>query len=75
LFFLKARKTERNKIFKSALNLFPVTVLLQAVIGIITVINCVGSIPVSWGVLHQAGAMLLIANVAVLWFGLDRKDS
>jgi cytochrome c oxidase assembly protein subunit 15 len=75
LFFLKARKTERNKIFNSALNLFPITVLLQAVIGIITVINCVGSIPVSWGVMHQAGAMLLIANVAVLWFGLNRSEN
>ena len=74
LFFLKARKIQRNRIFKSAVNLFPVTVLLQAIIGIITVINCVGSIPVSWGVMHQAGAMLLIANVAVLWFGLNRSE-
>jgi cytochrome c oxidase assembly protein subunit 15 len=71
-FFLKARKIEGNKIFNAALKLLPATVLLQATIGIFTVINCVGSIPVGWGVLHQAGAMLLIANVAVLWFGLNR---
>jgi cytochrome c oxidase assembly protein subunit 15 len=51
----------------------PVTVSIQALIGIITVLNCEGSIPVSLGVLHQAGAMLLLANVMFVEFHLTRK--
>lgn len=36
-------------------------VLLQFILGVITVINSKGSIPVGLGVLHQAGAVLLLA--------------
>ncbi len=50
------------------IHLLPLSILLQVAVGIITVLNCRGHIPVLWGVLHQAGAMLLIANVAALWF-------
>lgn len=48
--------------------LLPVAVTLQATIGIITVLHCTGKIPVFWGVLHQAGAMLLLANLSLLWY-------
>jgi cytochrome c oxidase assembly protein subunit 15 len=74
-FYIRAKKETVTGLFSLAVNLFPFTVLLQATIGIITVLNCVGSIPVSWGVLHQAGAMLLIANMALLWFGLGHKTT
>ena len=39
----------------------PVVVLVQIIIGIITVINCKGSIPVFWGVLHQGTAIILLS--------------
>jgi cytochrome c oxidase assembly protein subunit 15 len=42
-------------------------VTLQAVIGIVTVLNCVGKIPVFWGVMHQVGAMVLLANLSWIW--------
>ena len=42
--------------------------LAQVVLGIITVALSDGTIPVSWGVLHQAGALLLLSVVLYdLW--------
>jgi cytochrome c oxidase assembly protein subunit 15 len=38
---------------------------VQVLLGIFTLINCVGKVPVDLGVLHQAGAVLLIS--VVLW--------
>jgi cytochrome c oxidase assembly protein subunit 15 len=73
-FYFKTRSITTDKVFALGLNLFPATVLLQAVIGIITVLNCVGKIPVSLGVLHQAGAMLLIANTVFILFHLRPKS-
>ncbi len=74
VFFFKARNITTDRSFKLGLNLFPFFVLLQATIGILTVINCVGKIPVSWGVLHQAGAMLLIAETVFVIFHLHATN-
>jgi len=62
-YFLKLRKINMDLAFQTGVMLLPVCVLLQVAIGILTVVHCTGSIPVSWGVLHQAGAMLLLADV------------
>lgn len=74
VFYFKARHITTDRFFKTGLTLFPFFVLLQATIGILTVINCVGEVPVSWGVLHQAGAMLLIAETVFVIFHLHSKN-
>jgi cytochrome c oxidase assembly protein subunit 15 len=38
---------------------------VQVLLGIITIINCKGTIPVDLGVYHQAGAVLLLSTI--LW--------
>jgi cytochrome c oxidase assembly protein subunit 15 len=48
--------------------------LVQIMLGIITVINSLGIIPVGWGVLHQAGAMLLLSAVLYVNFHLYIKS-
>ncbi len=75
VFFFKSRNITTDKFFKLGLNLFPVIVLLQAIIGIMTVLNCVGKIPVFYGVLHQAGAMLLIAVTVFVIFHLTKTET
>lgn len=35
--------------------------IVQVVLGVLTVINCIGTIPVGLGVFHQAGALLLLS--------------
>ena len=47
-------------------NLLIATLFVQFLLGIITVINCVGRIPLLWGAVHQAGALVLLA---VILFG------
>jgi cytochrome c oxidase assembly protein subunit 15 len=70
IFYFKSRNIATDKWFKAGLIFFPIAVLLQATIGIVTVLNCIGKIPVSWGVLHQAGAMILIATMVFVIFHL-----
>ena len=70
-FFVKLRSIKGDAIFRAGVNLFPILVLLQTTLGIITVINCVGHVPVLWGVLHQAGAMLLLADTVFIYYHLS----
>jgi len=69
-FVIKSKGISADKTFSIGLNLFPLAVLLQALIGIVTVMNCTGKIPVFWGVMHQAGAMFLIAVTIFVIFHL-----
>lgn len=41
-------------------------VILQICLGILTVINCVGSIPLIYGVVHQATAILILTSITYL---------
>jgi len=47
--------------------------ILQVSFGIITIISSVGSIPVLWGVLHQAGALLLLSIIIIIHFSFILK--
>ena len=40
-----------------------VIVSIQALLGIVTVINSTGSIPILWGVLHQGFALILLSLI------------
>ncbi|MCB0532038.1 MAG: COX15/CtaA family protein [Lewinellaceae bacterium] len=44
---------------------------LQVTLGILTLINCIGHIPVLLGVLHQAGAVLLLSVVLYVTYLLN----
>jgi cytochrome c oxidase assembly protein subunit 15 len=72
-FFFQLRGLSKDKVFDAGVTLFPFAVLLQATLGIITVIHCVGHVPVLWGVLHQAGAMLLLANTTFIYYHLSAQ--
>ncbi|MEL6836657.1 MAG: COX15/CtaA family protein [Bacteroidota bacterium] len=47
--------------------------IIQVVLGILTVINSVGMIPVALGVLHQAGAIFLLSTVLFVDYQMIRK--
>lgn len=49
--------------FRLGLKLLVSVLIIQVALGIITVINSVGTVPVLWGVLHQAVAILLVSAV------------
>ncbi|CAM6004736.1 unnamed protein product [Sphagnum balticum] len=69
-FSFRLRGLSDDRVFNTGVRLFPIAVLLQATLGILTVIHCVGHVPVLWGVLHQAGAMLLLANTTFIYYHL-----
>jgi cytochrome c oxidase assembly protein subunit 15 len=77
-YWLKARTLTANRSIHLTFNFILAAVLLQAFIGIMTVLNCVGKIPVGWGVIHQAGAMVLISaamlNVHQIFSGIAPKE-
>ncbi len=52
---------------------FLMVLITQVILGIITVIMCKGSIPVMWGVLHQAGALILLTVTLVLRFEIKNS--
>jgi cytochrome c oxidase assembly protein subunit 15 len=72
-FFLRIRNLSSDPVFRRGVYLFPVLILLQATIGIITVLHCVGHVPVFWGVLHQAGAMLLLSDTVFIYYHLSSE--
>ncbi len=51
-----------------------ITLCLQILLGILTLINCIGHIPVTLGVLHQAGAVLLLSSILFVTFHLGKKE-
>lgn len=68
IFFIKSRKTILKGIHKNAIWLFSVLLISQVILGIITLINCVGSIPVGLGVAHQGLGILLFGSSLFLYF-------
>lgn len=63
------RKTQ-NSLIKRGVFLLVSMLIIQISLGIITVVNSIGTVPVSWGVLHQAGALFLLSVVLFLDYQL-----
>ena len=60
-FWNTLRKQTVSLPLRRANNLLLGMIIVQISLGILTVINCVGHIPVTLGVLHQDGALVLLA--------------
>ena len=58
--FIKAIKGANTPHLRQIVYMLIIMLITQALLGILTVLNCVGSIPLLWGVLHQCGALLLL---------------
>jgi cytochrome c oxidase assembly protein subunit 15 len=71
---LLERINDTTGFFFRIVHFLPAAITLQVLLGIITIINCVGSIPLLWGVLHQAGAIMLLAvMLKVQYFSFPRN--
>lgn len=62
LFWWKYKKIHSGKLFQLAINLFPLLVLIQAILGILTLLNSSHAIPVVFGVAHQSVGLLLLTD-------------
>lgn len=46
---------------------------IQFLLGILTIINCIGKVPVFYGAVHQAGALLLLASLLFVNYQLRKR--
>jgi len=74
-FYYKIRKSILNTDILFAANIFLGLLLLQVLFGILTVINCIGRIPLFYGVGHQAIAILLLGATLYLNFTFSNTYS
>jgi len=72
-FVWKLLKTTNSLQIKRASYLLVTVLVTQVVLGILTVINSIGVIPVGLGVLHQAGAIFLLSAVLFVDYQLLRE--
>lgn len=75
LFYAGLRKLSADPVLRLGIQALPLVVLMQAILGIITVLNCHGHVPVFWGVMHQAGAMLLLACTTFIFYHLSGRTA
>ena len=72
--FLKMSTIPKGPIFHRARWTLMGFVFLQLVLGIMTVLHSRGSVPVGLGVLHQAGAFLVLLNT-FCYFCISSHDT
>lgn len=72
---LQLYRNARNFITKYVGIAFFCSLIFQIILGIITILNSAGNIPVLWGVLHQAGALFIISNMVLIFFILSIKNN
>ncbi len=74
IIFIKGKKENQDR-FRVPLNCFLLLLCTQVVLGILTVINCIGTIPLFLGVMHQAFALLLLSIVLYLVYLISAKSN
>lgn len=67
-FIVRGLRTPAPRLFHRGLYLLAGALLMQVTLGILTVINSVGEIPVDLGVYHQGGALILLSCVIFLLY-------
>lgn len=72
-FSYRAFRSVRNPRFQSALWVLVGVLFVQVSLGILTLVNAIGIIPVGLGVFHQAGAILLLSAVLFVVFPLRKQ--
>jgi heme a synthase len=65
-FWWKFKKINSGKLFQIAVNIFPLIVLVQVALGILTLLNSTHSIPLVFGVLHQSVGLLLLTDALLI---------
>jgi cytochrome c oxidase assembly protein subunit 15 len=67
-FYIKIRKETISNIFRKYSTWMLVMLIIQVGLGIITIMNCLGKVPVMWGSFHQGGAILLFTTIVMVLY-------
>ncbi|MCF8247558.1 MAG: COX15/CtaA family protein [Saprospiraceae bacterium] len=71
--FLEIRKQTTSARLRFGGNFMLGMLGVQFLLGILTIINCIGRVPLAWGAIHQAGALVLLAAVLHVNFQFLKK--
>ena len=75
IWWWKARKTTKLQPLSRYAVVPFILVLVQIVLGILTVLNSTTNIPVTWAVLHQFNGMLLLMAIFIGYFLLTKRTA
>lgn len=73
-FSYTAFKLENSGFFRNTIYLLVSMLIIQVLLGIFTLINCLGNVPVGLGVMHQAGALLLLTAVLLVRYQMSPRS-
>ncbi|MEL6943494.1 MAG: COX15/CtaA family protein, partial [Bacteroidota bacterium] len=73
-FFIKLMKENTSLRLKRANYIMLILIGTQFLLGVLTVINSLGSIPVGFGVMHQGVALLLLISMLYIIFQLKDRS-
>ncbi|MEO1260810.1 MAG: COX15/CtaA family protein [Bacteroidota bacterium] len=73
-FFLKIRKADVSARLKAGNRMLIGMLIIQFLLGVLTVINSVGKIPLFLGVAHQGGALLLLICLLYVNFQFKKRN-
>jgi heme a synthase len=74
IYFAWATRGVRQGLFRYGKMALLAMLGIQVLLGIITLLNCQGHIPVVLGVLHQAGAVALLGVLLFVNYQINRKE-
>lgn len=72
-FYIKSRKIKISSRLQFANNLLLGMLVIQFLLGILTVINSIGRIPLVYGALHQCGALILLGILLFVNFQFRKE--
>lgn len=65
----------RSDMLSTVFKVFIGLVILQVIVGIVTVVNSIGVVPVFWGVLHQAVAVFVFGSYVIHMYYVRYTES
>lgn len=71
-FFLKAKKGLISSSLNMGRYLLVSMLIIQFLLGVLTIINCFGRVPLVYGVMHQGGALILLAVALFINYQLKK---
>jgi len=74
-FFIKIRKERISRKLSIGNFLLFGMLVIQFLLGILTIVNCFGRVPLVYGAMHQAGALILLAILLYVNFQFKQRES
>lgn len=75
LLFVKIRRQATSYRLQLGGKLLMGMLVVQFLLGVLTIVNCIGRVPMAWGAIHQAGALVLLAFVLHVNYQFSKSNN